>query len=207
MRRHYVLPCSTQSGEVSTQVCLSPILACGECKYTSRTLLTSFIVGQLRRWQTFAIPSNPSVVRGTFRHEFSLGPQVESDRVDGALTVSQPPSYPLPIPPSPPSQSVLPPRTFTPDPGVKRPMVHPPEVHAKIHFSKTEDRTTVLPKSPTKSPQKLTKPTKLSRDERHRRRERMKQHRWVLDVEHERRFRTGMWLLMQEVLEFQEEFT
>jgi hypothetical protein len=82
-------------------------------------------------------------------------------------------------------------------------MVQPP----KVHPPKIKDRTTALPKSPTKSPQEDIKPTRLSRDERHRRRERMKQHRWVLDVEHERRFRTGMWLLMEEVLEFQEEFT
>jgi hypothetical protein len=86
-------------------------------------------------------------------------------------------------------------------------MVQPPELHPKLHPPMIKDRTPVPAKSPKTSPQKLSKPIKLSRDERNRRRERMKQHRWVLDVEHERRFRTGMWLLMEEVLEFQEEFT
>jgi hypothetical protein len=49
------------------------------------------------------------------------------------------------------------------------------------------------------------RPPRLNRAERHARRERLKQHKWILDVEHERRFRGCMRQVVDRVLEFQDD--
>ena len=46
-------------------------------------------------------------------------------------------------------------------------------------------------------------PPKLNADQRKAKREQLKTHKWVLDIENERRWRTGMRRLMDEVYEFQ----
>ncbi|ADV21389.1 hypothetical protein I305_00537 [Cryptococcus gattii E566] len=57
----------------------------------------------------------------------------------------------------------------------------------------------------TLSPETLINPkkTKIPKKERERTHERLLEHRWILDQEHERRFRRGMAAIMTDVLEFQ----
>ncbi|KIR55976.1 hypothetical protein I315_01040 [Cryptococcus gattii Ru294] len=57
----------------------------------------------------------------------------------------------------------------------------------------------------TLSPETLINPKKIKipKKERERTHERLLEHRWILDQEHERRFRRGMAAIMTDVLEFQ----
>ena len=64
----------------------------------------------------------------------------------------------------------------------------------------------VLPSAPVQlypHTQPTYTPPKLNADQRKAKRKQLKTHKWVLDIENERRWRTGMRRLMDEVYDFQ----
>lgn len=82
--------------------------------------------------------------------------------------------------------------------------------HRPFQIDPQPFRLPPLPSPPlTLSPEIITNTKKgnIPKKERERTHERLLEHKWVLDQEHERRFRRGMAAIMADMLEYQESNT
>lgn len=78
--------------------------------------------------------------------------------------------------------------------------------HRPFHIDPQPFRHSILPPPSLMLSSEVminSKNDKISKKERERTHERLLEHKWVLDQEHERRFRRGMAAIMEDVLEFQ----
>ncbi|WVQ71328.1 hypothetical protein IAR50_000856 [Cryptococcus sp. DSM 104548] len=128
----------------------------------------------LVRYRSFVVPSPP-------------------DSEQSRLVPSSRPFVITPQPLTPPSTPLL---TPLPTP-TSSPSPSSPKPHGK---APVDNPTRPLPIPPRPPPPEQ----KLSKKERARQHEKLLEHKWVLDMEHERRFRAGMGAMMKLVMYFQE---